>query len=248
MPVLTLDDAEIHYDEFGAGYPVLLFAPGGMMSRAELWHAPPGGPPRSWNDWTEVLAGDYRVIAMDQRNAGRSRGAIEADHGWHTYAGDHLALMDHLGVDRFHVLGGCIGSSFCLTLCDVAPERISAAVLQNPVGLHPEFPDYFPDGFAKWTAAQMADRPELQEPALRAFGQNMWGGEFTFNVSRDFVRGCETPALVLPGDDTAHPRVIGMELAVLLPNSEILVDWKGPDHIGEQRHRVVDFLAKHTPG
>ena len=247
MPVLTVDDAEIYFEEFGHGFPVLLIAPGGMGSRTELWHAPPGGPLRSWNDWTEVLAGDYRVIAMDQRNAGQSRGAIEAGHGWRTYADDQLALLDHLGVARCHTLGGCIGSSFCLTLCDIAPERIGAMVLQNPIGVHPDFPTYFPDGFAKWADGQRAERPELREAALESFGRNMWGGEFVFNVSRDFVKGCDTPALVLPGNDTAHPRVIGMEVADLLPNSEILIDWKGPDHNEEQRGRVVSFLAKHTP-
>jgi len=248
MPTLTLNDADIVYEEYGDGYPILLFGPGGMMSRAELWHAPDGGPPRSWTEWTEVLAKDYRVIAIDQRNAGRSRGAIKVDHGWRTYAGDHLALMDHVGVDPFHTLGGCTGSSFCLTVCEMVPDRISAAVLQNPVGLHPEHPEYFPDGFKKWAAAQKADRPEPVDADLESFGRNMWGGDFIFNFSRDFVASCRTPSLVLPGDDTPHPRVIDLEVADLLPNSETLVDWKGPDHIEEQRRRVVDFLAKHTPG
>ena len=75
----------------------------------------------------------------------------------------------------------------------------------------------------------------------------MWSGEFVFNVSRDFVRRCTTPSLVLPGNDTPHPAVIGLEVAELLPNAECLVDWKGPGHIGEQRRRVVDFLVSHTP-
>jgi pimeloyl-ACP methyl ester carboxylesterase len=82
MPVLQRPDGEIHYQEYGQGYPILLFAPGGMRSRAEMWHDPEGGPPRPWSDWTKSLAGSFRVIAMDQRNAGRSRTAIEADHGW----------------------------------------------------------------------------------------------------------------------------------------------------------------------
>ena len=68
---------------------------------------------------------------MDQRNAGASKGAIEADHGWHTYAADHIALLDHLGIERCHVGGVCIGPSFCLKLLEIAPERISALVLQK---------------------------------------------------------------------------------------------------------------------
>ena len=247
MPVLKLKDAEIAYEEYGQGYPVLLFAPGGMRSRMEMWHAPESGPPRVWNDWTKVLAEHYRVVAMDQRNAGKSRGAIAADHGWHTYAADQLALMDHLGIDRFHTLGGCIGSSFCLKMCEIAPRRVAATVLQNPIGLNPEFPTYFPDSFVEWAEEQRAARSDLDPAALRAFGQRMWGGDFVFGVSRDFVRRCATPALVLPGNDKPHPTVIGLEVAELLPKAEMLRDWKGPEHIDEQRRRVLAFLEKHTP-
>jgi pimeloyl-ACP methyl ester carboxylesterase len=148
MPVLQRDDAEIYFEELGSGYPVLLFAPGGLRSRIEMWHPPPEGPARPWNDWTDELASRYRVVAMDQRNAGRSRGAIAADHGWHTYAADHLALMDHVGYERFHTLGGCIGSSYCLKLCgprarerggvakpDRAPSRVSELLSGEPCRL-----------------------------------------------------------------------------------------------------------------
>jgi len=247
MPVLKLDDAEIHYQEFGSGYPVVLFAPGGMRSRMEMWPPAPDGTPRVWIDWTEVLAARYRVIVLDQRNAGRSVGAIEAGHGWQTYAADQLALMDHLDIEQCHTLGGCIGSSFCLKLSETAPGRFSAAVLQNPIGLNPEAPGYFPGVFAKWADEQLAGRPDLDAAALRAFGENLWGGDFVFAVDRDFARVCPTPTLVLPGNDTPHPAVIGLELAELLPGSERLVDWKGPDHLDQQRETVLDFLNKHTP-
>src|SRR3954452_15460148 len=123
MPILNRLDGEIYYEEFGQGFPILLFAPGGLRSRLEMWHAQKDGPSRSWNDWTEALADKYRVVAMDQRNAGRSRTASEADHGWQTYAADQLALMDHLGHRRFHTLGGCIGGSFCLKIVEAAPDR-----------------------------------------------------------------------------------------------------------------------------
>ena len=247
MPILEREGASIAYEEYGSGYPVLLFAPGGMRSRAEMWHAPPGGPQRPWNDWTEVLASRYLVIAMDQRNAGRSRAPIAADHGWHTYAADQLALMDHLGFTRFHTLGGCIGSSFCLKLCEDAPARISAAVLQNPIGLHPEHPTYFPDSFREWAKEQMAARSDLDGSAIEAFGRHMWSGDFVFSVSRAFVQRCQVPCLVLPGSDIPHPAVTGAELAQLLPDAEQLADWRGPQHLAEQRRRVLEFLAKHTP-
>jgi pimeloyl-ACP methyl ester carboxylesterase len=247
MPVLKRDDAEIYFEEFGSGYPVLLFAPGGMRSRIEMWHDPADGPPRPWNDWTNELASRYRVVAMDQRNAGKSRGTIVAHHGWQTYATDQLALMNHLGIKRFHTLGGCIGSSYCLKLCEIAPERVSAAVLQNPIGLHPEFQNYFPESFAAWAKEQLAERPDLDATAVKAFGRNMWEGDFVFSVTRDFARRCRVPCLVLPGDDTPHPAVIGAELARLLPAAERMDNWKGPDHLDEQCERVIGFLEKHTP-
>jgi pimeloyl-ACP methyl ester carboxylesterase len=247
MPTLKLKDAEIYYEETGSGYPILLFAPGGMRSNIAMWHKPADGPPRAWSDWTEVLAKNYRVIAMDQRNAGKSKGAIAADHGWDTYAADQLALLDHLGIERCHTLGGCIGSSYCLKLIEVARKRTSAAVLQNPIGLNPEFPTYFPDGFAEWTKEQMAARTDLDPKAVAAFGRNMWSGEFVFAVSRDFVRRCTTPCLVLPGDDKPHPAVTGQELAKLLPNNEKLDHWKGPAHLDAQRRAILGFFEKHTP-
>jgi pimeloyl-ACP methyl ester carboxylesterase len=151
MPVLSRPDGTIHYQTFGAGFPVLLFAPGGLRSRMEMWPAPEGGAPRPWVDWTQALPeAGFTAVAMDQRNAGASRTAIDADHGWHTYAADHIALMDHLGFDRFHVLGGCIGGSFCLKAIETAPDRVACAVLQNPIGLHPGiriiFPKAMPSG------------------------------------------------------------------------------------------------------
>jgi len=80
-----------------------------MRSSIEFWHRSPFDP-------TVELASDFRVIAMDQRNAGASRAPVSAADGWETYARDHLALLDHLGIVRCHLMGGCIGSSYCLGL------------------------------------------------------------------------------------------------------------------------------------
>lgn len=248
MPMLKRPDGEIYYEEFGKGFPILLFAPGGLRSRLEMWHHPANGPQRTWCDWTQVLAdAGYHVVAMDQRNAGRSRTAIEADHGWHTYAADHMALMDHVGADRFHVLGGCIGGSFCLKAVEMAPKRVASAVLQNPIGIHPDFPEYFPESHADWIKEKRAERPELDEARMRAFGKNMWDHDFVFCVSRDFVRYCPVPAILLPGTDTPHPAATSDELESLLPGIEVIRDWRGPEHMEAQRQRVVAFLDRNTP-
>lgn len=248
MAVLQRPDGQIRYQAHGDGFPVLLFAPGGLRSSMAFWPAPADGPPRPWVDWTKALpAAGFTAVAMDQRNAGGSRAEIKADHGWRTYAADHLALMDHLGFDRFHVLGGCIGGSFCLEAIEAAPARVAAAVLQNPIGLHPEHADFFPRMHADWSREQLAARPELDEAALASFGRNMWGGDFVFCVDRAFVRACRTPCLLLPGSDTPHPAATSAELAALLPNVTVLTDWRGPEHLAAQERTVVEFLRAHTP-
>ena len=248
MAVLKRPDGEIHYEVHGNGFPVLLFAPGGLRSRMEMWPAPPAGPARPWVDWTVALPETgFTAVAMDQRNAGQSKTAIKADHGWHTYAADHLALMDHLGFDRFHVLGGCIGGSFCLKAVEAAPSRVMSAVLQNPIGLHPEHPEYFPDSHIEWSKEQRSARPELDEEAIAAFGRNMWGADFVFCVSQEFARACPVSTFLLPGTDVPHPAATSTELAALLPGVEVLTNWRGPEHLEQQKNRVLAFLKRHTP-
>jgi pimeloyl-ACP methyl ester carboxylesterase len=193
-----------------------------------------------------VLGKKYRVVAMDQRNAGRSRAPIFASDDWHVYASDHLALADHLGLDRFHVMGGCIGASFCLTLCELAPSRVTSAVLQNPIG-HADNRDVFANLVQTWATGIREQRRAIEEHVLRNFGDNMFGGDFVFSVSREFVRECKTPLLVMPGDDPPHPTVIGEEIIELAPNVEALRQWKGPEHLHAAIDRVSEFLERHTP-
>src|SRR6266545_1991454 len=102
MAELTVGDTRLHYEVEGDGYPVLLLAPGGMRSTIEMWNRMPWNPRSSLRDW-------YRVIGMDQRNAGASHAPVRATDGWDTYAQDQLALLDHLGVEQCHLIGMCIG-------------------------------------------------------------------------------------------------------------------------------------------
>jgi pimeloyl-ACP methyl ester carboxylesterase len=248
MPVFTRPGAEIHYEVHGAGYPLLLFAAGGLRSQLAFWRHSPSNPAAAppWMNPMAELSGRFTVIGMDQRNAGSSRGTVTAADGWHTYAGDHLALMDHLGHRRFHVMGGCIGASFCLKLCEMAPERITAAVLQNPIGLHDNRATW--DEIIRGFSQTMRERePGLTEAVIQSFGRNMFGGDFVFSVSRDFVRRCRTPLLLQPGTDTPHPAETSAEIVRLAPNLEVQKDWRAPDHLAESIRRVTEFLIRHTP-
>jgi pimeloyl-ACP methyl ester carboxylesterase len=249
MPVLERDGAKIHYDVYGEGYPLVLFAPGGMRSMAQFWKESPTAPgmPMPWIDPTAELTGNFQVVAMDQRNAGRSTAPVESSDGWSTYAADQLALIDHLGFDRVHVMGGCIGSSYCLGLCQAAPDRVTAAVLQNPIGRSAENRPVFFDMFDSWAAELKNSRPDTNADALAAMRQSMFGGDFVFSTSREFVQACAIPMLVLAGDDEFHPQAVAEEIARLAPDAQLVLEWKSPVHQDETLARIRNFLLEHTP-
>jgi pimeloyl-ACP methyl ester carboxylesterase len=240
MPTLESPRALIHYEETGSGFPLLLFAPGGMRSSVEFWQRAPFNPMRE-------LAANFRVIAMDQRNAGRSRAPLRPDDGWHSYSADHVALLDHLGIERCHVLGGCIGGSYCLGLMHAAPGRVSAGVLQQPIGLSPENRPAFYAMFDSWAQELEQQRSDVDPAALTALRERMYGGDFVFNVSREFVRGCPTSLLVLMGNDLYHPSETSREIVALAPHAELVERWKDPDTVAATVERVRAFLLAHTP-
>jgi pimeloyl-ACP methyl ester carboxylesterase len=235
MPLFKRGETSLYYEEFGAGYPLLLFAPGGMRSSIQFWHQSPFDP-------TAVLASDFRVIAMDQRNAGQSRAPLSASDGWQTYASDHLALLDHLGIARTHVMGGCIGSSYCLGLIKFAPERVSAAVLQNPIGLSETNRALFRSMFDGWANELRSSHPEIGDEGLQAFREQMYGGDFVFSVPRDFLRSIQTPLLILAGSDQYHPTAVAQEIAQLAPRAELVMRWKEADLVSAAVEKVRSFL------
>ena len=109
MPYVKSGGAKIWYTVQGTGFPMLTLAPGGMRSSVPLWEMAAINP-------LTAYAGQYQMIAMDQRNAGQSAGPLETGDPWGAYAADQLAVMDHLGIDRFLVFGCCIGGPFILKL------------------------------------------------------------------------------------------------------------------------------------
>jgi pimeloyl-ACP methyl ester carboxylesterase len=252
MPALERPDgARIQYDVqgFDGAHPLILFAPGGMHSVAGLWAERPGQPgvPMPWIDPRSVLSDQFRVIAMDQRNAGGSSGPVGEGDGWHTYSADHVALLDHLGAPRTHAMGGCIGSSYALALCEQAPGRVTAAVLQNPIGLTADNRRLFMAMVDDWASGLEARGTDFSDRALESFRDRMFGGDFVFSVSRDFVRQCTVPLLVLAGNDEFHPTATAEEIAELAPDAELVYQWAGPERHAETADRIRAFLSDHTP-
>jgi pimeloyl-ACP methyl ester carboxylesterase len=241
MPLLERGATTIRYEEHGEGFPLLLIAPGGMRSAIDLWaHA-------AINPLAE-FAGDFHLVAMDQRNAGGSSGPLDVDDPWGSYVGDQLALLDHLGIDACHVIGCCIGGSYILKLLERAPSRIVAAVLEQPIGVTSDNAALFDAMWRSWGDRLVEQRDDVDAALVERFGTRMWEGEFVVSVSRDFVRSCPTPMLVLPGIDEYHPTETGREIAALAPHAESFEPWKGtPEDVARGIDAVRRFLVQHTP-
>ena len=242
MPSLEHQGARIYYEEFGQGFPILTFAPAGLQSVIDVWRQPsaPINP-------TTEFADKFRVIAMDQRNAGgQSRTPITAQDGWDSYTADHIAVLDHLRIDRCHLYGQCIGGSFILNLIKQQPERVQSAVLAQPIGRVGPMAPGRPARFNGW-AETLKDHPEANEQVLDAFCQNLYAPGFVYCVDRSFAARVQTPCLVLAGNDEAHPYPISEELSKLLPNCEFIPEWKTGAALISAKARVKEFLVKHTP-
>jgi pimeloyl-ACP methyl ester carboxylesterase len=238
----------IHYEEAGSGFPLLIIAGGGLNSTiAGLHRGNPFNP-------IEEFKGEYRCVAADLRNAndGQSSGPLEIDRPWDAHTDDHLGVMDHLRIDRFMVMGFCIGGPFIWNLLKRAPDRVVAAVLVQPSGSRPEMRDLFYETNMKgWGPALTARRPDITMETVDKFLTKMYrtNPDFVFTVTRDFVRNCPTPVLILPDDIPAHPYAVAMEAAMLAPKAEVsMYPWKEPkERIPLAVRQIRSFLRAHRP-
>jgi pimeloyl-ACP methyl ester carboxylesterase len=236
MPSFEHQGARIYYEEFGQGFPILTFAPAGLQSVIAVW-SQPSAPINPTTEW----AANYRVIAMDQRNAGgQSRAPITAQDGWDAYTADHIALLDHLRIDRCHLYGQCIGGSFILNLIKAQPERVQSAVLAQPIGRVGAMAPGRPARFNGW-AETLKDHAEATPQVLDAFCRNLYAPGFVYCVDRAFWRWsarrawCQPAMANAPYPDLRQPA---------LPTSSLRVG-DGPA-LRPQRPRVKKFLAS-TP-
>jgi len=241
MPYAETNGANIYYEDVGEGFPVFLIAPGGMKSSIDFWRG------MAWNPIVK-LADKYRVIAMDQRNAGQSSAPVSGSDGWSTYTSDQLGLMDALGVDRFHVMGMCIGGPYAMGLIEAAPERVASAVLFQSIGLMNggSNRNAFYDMFDSW-AEPLAATKDASAADWQQFRSNMYDGDdFLFNVDDRFVKNCVTPLCILEGNDLYHPQETSQRIRALAPNHLYIEHWKDDDSRGGAMREVENFLLAHS--
>jgi pimeloyl-ACP methyl ester carboxylesterase len=236
----------IHYEEAGSGFPLLLIAGGGLNSTIAGLTNP--------FDAIGEFKGEYRCIAADLRNAnpGQSSGPLEIDRPWDSHTDDQLGVMDHLRINKFMVMGFCIGGPFIWNLLKRAPDRVVAAVLAQPSGSRPEMRDLFYENNMKdWGPELVKRRPDIKMETVEKYLTKMYrtNPDFVFTVTRDFVRNCQTPVLILPDDIPAHPYAVAMEAAMLAPKAEVSIfPWKEPkERIPLAVRQIHSFLRAHRP-
>ncbi|MFI5000419.1 MAG: alpha/beta fold hydrolase [Reyranellales bacterium] len=248
MPLYERGPVRIHYEEKGSGFPLLIIPGGGLNSTiAGLATTHPFSA-------LEEFKNQFRCIAADLRNAnaGQSSGPLEIERPWDAFTDDHIGLMDHLGIKRFMVLGYCIGGPMIWNLLKRAPARVVAAVLTQPSGHRPEMPTQFYDNNMKgWGPDFIKRRPEITTDQVSAFLNKMYTSnpDFVFTVTRDFVRACKTPILILPDDVPAHPYKVAMEAAMLAPNAQAsMYPWKDTkEKIPLAVRHIRTFLRANEP-
>ena len=248
MPFYEKGNVRIHFEDTGGFGVPLLIIPGGGLNSTISWIAS-GAPFNA----IEELRNEYRCITCDLRNApsGQSSGPLDVERPWDSHTDDQLAVMDHLGIKRFMALGFCIAGPFIWNLLKRAPERVAAAVLSQPSGVRKETPTAsYENNMKSWGPELVKLRPEITMDKVERFLKQMYGNpDFVYTVSRDFVRSCETPVLVMPDDSPPHPYAVAMESVMLAPKSEVtLFPWKEPkERIPVAVRQVRSFLRAHRP-
>ena len=130
MPIATIDGIPTWYEVSGDGPPLLMFSPGGFDSTLENWTRP-GLYPRI--ELMARLRERFTCIAFDRRESGRSGGRLERIR-WDHWVAQGAGLLDHLGVERAHLIGACVGCSTAAAFAVAHPARTDRVVLYSPAG------------------------------------------------------------------------------------------------------------------
>src|SRR5581483_11251112 len=130
MPIANIDGIETRYDVLGSGPPLLMYAPGGFNAVVETWSTQ---SVYARIKLLDHLPRHFTCIAFDRRECGQSGGRVEPV-SWQHYVAQGRGLLDHLGINQAHLIGGCMGCAPVTAFAVAHPERVAGMVLYWPVG------------------------------------------------------------------------------------------------------------------
>ncbi|HMH57949.1 MAG TPA: alpha/beta hydrolase [Galbitalea sp.] len=130
MDTVVIDGITTRYEVTGSGPALLMYSPGGFDSSLENWKT--FGNYRSLN-LLHHLSQKYTCVTFDRRESGFSGGRVERI-SWDHYVAQGTGLLDHLGINQAHLMGGCVGCSSVASLAVAHPERVLSMVLFSPAG------------------------------------------------------------------------------------------------------------------
>jgi pimeloyl-ACP methyl ester carboxylesterase len=130
MATATIDGIETRYEVAGSGPALLMYSPGGFDATVEKWS--------SLGVYARVklldhLPKKFTCVMFDRRETGRSGGRVEAI-GWSHYVAQGKGLLDHLGIERAHLMGGCMGCAPVAAFAVKYPQATLSMLLWWPVG------------------------------------------------------------------------------------------------------------------
>ncbi|WP_238014958.1 alpha/beta hydrolase [Dactylosporangium sp. AC04546] len=184
MPTAIIDGIATYYETAGSGPPLLMFSPGGFNATLDNWRAQ--GLYRRLNLMGQ-LADRYMCITFDKREAGRSGGRVER-LSWSAYAAQGRGLLEHLGVERAYLMGGCVGCSIATTFAVAYPDAVAGMVLYSPAG-GPRYRMLQQDRFVRHLAyvaeCGLAQVVALAREVDKGFSQDSRVGPWSTVIRRD---------------------------------------------------------------
>ena len=184
MATALLDGISTRYEVRGEGPPLLMFSPGGFDATIEKWSSL---GIYAKTKPLEYLTQHYQVILFDRRECGQSGGRVERVT-WGHFVRQGVALLDHLKIDKVHIMGGCMGCSPVIAMGTQAPERVSSMVIYWPVGgpkyrmsSHQRFAEHL--AFVHQNGMQAV--VDMVKRDGKAFGADPRGGPWASTIKSD---------------------------------------------------------------
>nr|MDO8081330.1 alpha/beta hydrolase [Candidatus Freyarchaeota archaeon] len=245
MPIVKIDDFEMYYETHGEENEIPLVLIMGLGADARLWILQ-----------IPEFSKNYKVIAFDNRDAGRTS-KTDINYTVDTMAEDTYNLLKKLGVEKAHVLGFSMGGMIAQSFALKYPEKVRSLILCSTTPLGPKGL-----GVIKmWNELIETITGLAKNPIVEQLSKY-----FYIQLPKEFFRQCEAvekfdvmgrlkeikaPTLVLTGDrDTVVPIWSAKEMASKIPDAEFKVLWGSGHAIFLEKwwtfnKAVLEFLEKH---